>query len=280
MQCENCETKLLSTDYAVINNNYYCLNCLSTKQSLFNNKNSSSNHQVERSSNHKISTKQCQVCFDNKPEQDFNIKYSSRCHHTERTICDDCLYQHVKQAFNKMCTDNVHCPELCCGIFFKYQAVQKILSNHKDRRLLEKYERFILHRQLEKMQEFIWCAHGCGMGQLNEGGHRNNIVTCVKCYKKTCFTHKTEWHEGLTCSEYDTVKNPELQASQRWIVQNCKKCPKCSCRIEKADGCDHMTCGKCRYEFCWSCLADYNAIRRDGNHRHDSSCKHYAPYHS
>jgi hypothetical protein len=49
-------------------------------------------------------------------------------------------------------------------------------------------------------------------------------------------------------------------------------------QIEKADGCDHMICMKCLYEFCWSCLADYNAIRQDGDHRHDSKCKHYAAY--
>jgi E3 ubiquitin-protein ligase RNF14 len=41
-----------------------------------------------------------------------------------------------------------------------------------------------------------------------------------------------------------------------------------------------MACTNCRYEFCWSCLADYNNIRKDGNHRHVSSCKHYAPYHN
>jgi hypothetical protein len=100
-----------------------------------------------------------------------------------------------------MCTDDAHCPELNCNIRFKYKTVQKILSNNKDRKLLEKYERFILQRQLEKMSEFIWCAHGCGMGQLNEGQDRNNIVQCVKCHKKTCFTHKTKWHEGMTCNQ-------------------------------------------------------------------------------
>lgn len=28
---------------------------------------------------------------------------------------------------------------------------------------------------------------------------------------------------------------------------------------------------------CWICFADYAPIRRDGNHRHKPSCKHYAP---
>ncbi|CAF1081648.1 unnamed protein product [Rotaria magnacalcarata] len=270
MQCEECKTKLLSTDYAVIDNKHYCFNCLPTKLSSI--------RPTESSSQQKIPTKQCQVCFDDKPKQNFARNYSSRCLHTERSICDNCVYQHVKQAFGKMCTDDIRCPELNCEVTFRYQPVQKILSNNKDRKLQEKYDQFVLHRQLERMREFIWCAHGCGMGQLNEGGNRNNIVTCVKCYKKTCFVHKTEWHAGQTCADFDAVKNPQVHASQCWIAQNCKKCPKCSSRIEKADGCDHMTCAVCRYEFCWSCLANYNAIRREGNHRHESSCKHYAAY--
>jgi hypothetical protein len=29
---------------------------------------------------------------------------------------------------------------------------------------------------------------------------------------------------------------------------------------------------------CWICLAPYDLILRDGNHRHYAHCKHYAPY--
>ncbi len=198
MQCEHCKTKVLSNNFAVIENNHYCLSCLTADPSLLN---GSSTNQAERSEKHEKSTKQCQVCLNQKSERDFKTKYSSRCHHEKRSICDGCLYQHIKQAFDKMCTDDAHCPELNCNIKFNYETVQKILSNINDRKLLEKYDRFVLQRQLEKMDEFIWCAHGCGMGQLNEGQDENNIVQCVKCHKKTCFTHKAKWHAGMTCNQ-------------------------------------------------------------------------------
>ena len=145
--------------------------------------------------------KQCQVCFDDKSDEEFRRKYSRRCRHAERLICDQCVYRNVREAFSKMCTDGVHCPEMRCKVSFSYRGVQKILSHANDRNLMDKYERFVLHRQLEQMSEFIWCSHGCGMGQLNEGKDGNNIVTCIKCHRKTCFIHKTEWHTGLTCHE-------------------------------------------------------------------------------
>ena len=201
MECEHCQAKLLSNNYAVIEDHRYCLKCLSTNPSLFSSNKPSSANKTEQPVSGRTSTKQCQVCYDEKPKHDFKTQYSSRCNHTERSICDGCLYQHIKQEFGKMCTDNARCPELNCGIDFEYETVQKILSNNKDKKFLEKYDQFVFQRQLEKMREFIWCAHGCGMGQLNHGGHRNNIVTCAKCYKKTCFTHKTEWHDELTCNQ-------------------------------------------------------------------------------
>ena len=45
--------------------------------------------------------------------------------------------------------------------------------------------------------------------------------------------------------------------SNLWLKVNTKKCPKCKTNIEKNSGCMHMTCQKCRHEFCWLCLGDY-----------------------
>ena len=39
-----------------------------------------------------------------------------------------------------------------------------------------------------------------------------------------------------------------------WILANTKKCPNCSSRIEKNQGCNHMNCKVCKHEFCWICM--------------------------
>jgi len=42
-----------------------------------------------------------------------------------------------------------------------------------------------------------------------------------------------------------------------WILANTKRCPKCQCRIEKNQGCNHMQCQQCKYDFCWMCLGPW-----------------------
>jgi hypothetical protein len=221
----------------------------------------------------------CSVCYDDKDLYEFDGLDFPDCQHGNRSVCNFCVFHHVQQTFQITFTDDIYCPEINCGVKFDYNTVRIILSLNGDDKLVERYDRYILHRQLEQMDEFIWCSNlSCNVGQLNVDGELNNIVTCFNCHQKTCFTHKVKWHEGITCEEYDMNIDPDYESSRRWIVENSKKCPNCPYQIEKNDGCDHMKCVKCRHEFCWSCLADFQPIRQDGNHRHKSTCKHYAPY--
>lgn len=41
---------------------------------------------------------------------------------------------------------------------------------------------------------------------------------------------------------------------KKFIIQ---KCPKCTAPIQKKEGCNHMTCFKCHFMFCWLCRARY-----------------------
>merc|ERR1711964_160795 len=43
----------------------------------------------------------------------------------------------------------------------------------------------------------------------------------------------------------------------RYIMARTKQCPKCKAHIEKDKGCNHMTCKKCKHQFCWLCKGDW-----------------------
>jgi len=43
-----------------------------------------------------------------------------------------------------------------------------------------------------------------------------------------------------------------------WIKSNTKECTACHSTIEKNGGCNHMTCKKCKHEFCWVCMGPWS----------------------
>ena len=53
------------------------------------------------------------------------------------------------------------------------------------------------------------------------------------------------------------MKNKSESENITWMIANTKNCPKCQRPIEKNQGCNHMTCNMCKYEFCWMCMGDW-----------------------
>jgi len=54
-----------------------------------------------------------------------------------------------------------------------------------------------------------------------------------------------------------------------WLSANTQDCPKCQSTIEKNGGCNHMTCRKCKHEFCWVCMEPWQ------DHKDYYSCNRY-----
>ncbi|MFM7852511.1 MAG: Rcat domain-containing protein [Flammeovirgaceae bacterium] len=40
-------------------------------------------------------------------------------------------------------------------------------------------------------------------------------------------------------------------------------CPCCKMLIEKNGGCNHVTCSKCSFEFCWMCHRKYKGYKHE-----------------
>ncbi len=210
----------------------------------------------------------------------FEERYSNECEHLQRTICDTCVYNHIKSLVENMENSNIMCPERNCISRFSFENIRYILRMGNNLELFERYDRQLTHEHLEQIQEFVWCAHnGCGSGQFHDMGlYTNPMVTCIKCKKQTCSYHRIIWHIGMTCQEYDQSKRSMDDNTQIWLNKYSKKCPKCQTYIEKISGCDHMTCKKCKHQFCWQCFADYKKIQIHGLTQHKKHCTHY-PFH-
>ena len=78
---------------------------------------------------------------------------------------------------------------------------------------------------------------------------KGDIATCPKCKKRSCVHCKAGEHPDKICAQdEDTQRVLRLAREKKW-----KQCPGCRNLIEKTAGCLHMTCSRCRGEFCYHC---------------------------
>ncbi|KAH6966264.1 hypothetical protein EDB82DRAFT_515332 [Fusarium venenatum] len=69
-------------------------------------------------------------------------------------------------------------------------------------------------------------------------------------------------------------KKEEAQ-SNATLSRTTKPCAGCGWAIEKNKGCSHMTCFRCKHEFCFECGANHRDIMRGDNSIHKKTCPHH-----
>lgn len=111
--------------------------------------------------------------------------------------------------------------------------------------MLDRYDEYLKMEALNQIPSFRWClAEHCSSGQIHDLIFDSHVA-CGDCGYQMCFYHQVKWHEGLTCEEYDSLKengDPRFQETQDWMMANTKSCPECGINLQKGDGCFHMTC--------------------------------------
>lgn len=70
---------------------------------------------------------------------------------------------------------------------------------------------------------------------------------CLDCGK--------EDHQPSNCLQVKTWTDKEEDNNENltWLKANTKPCPGCGSFIEKNQGCNHIHCRNCGYDFCWLC---------------------------
>lgn len=110
-------------------------------------------------------------------------------------------------------------------------------------------------------------------------GPRDSIVPTVQCAcgHSFCFQCSVEGHAPAVCDvvrlwirkcedDSETVSHTAIELGvdlilvqkANWISANTKECPNCASTIEKNGGCNHMSCRKCRHEWCWICAGPWS----------------------
>lgn len=73
-----------------------------------------------------------------------------------------------------------------------------------------------------------------------------------------------EYHQRKNCKvELDNAMREYFDGLANGSMTNC---PNCGLIVEKEEGgCNHMICGKCKFQFCWICGRKYDVEHFDAN---------------
>mmetsp|Transcript_16916 Transcript_16916/g.20099 ORF Transcript_16916/g.20099 Transcript_16916/m.20099 type:complete len:577 (-) Transcript_16916:293-2023(-) len=203
----------------------------------------------------------CAVCFDDDLQPSDMIQMP--CNHEFCTDCWKCFIATMMKD-GHTCIRKT-CPQDRCNELVTEEEVAKISPE-----LLPKYQSFQLRSFVELNGTSRWCpgpgcervaalstdATGASSLQFTDS---TIIATCDVCTTSFCLKCGEEPHAPLICKFlsrwHEKCRNESETAN--WILANTKACSKCGSRIEKNQGCNHMTCQQCKHEFCWICMGDW-----------------------
>jgi hypothetical protein len=78
-------------------------------------------------------------------------------------------------------------------------------------------------------------------------------VLCSSCQTQYCFMCLNPYHAPNSCQTIRkwNLKCQDDSETRNYLLVHTQDCPKCKVCIEKNGGCSHMTCNRCKHEFCW-----------------------------
>ena len=198
--------------------------------------------QINNSEKNIKNTKQCNICYHHK-------NLSEYIDGIPHEFCYNCLHSYIKQKILSNQILEIKCPDEC-GLIFENKEISLILS--KDLELYNKYKKFKKIAVLSQDPNLRWCIKAECRGYMI-GDLSSKKLTCAICQTSMCFLCRNAWHDGQSCEQ---AMNSEFK---RYVDKvQAKECPKCRSKIEKYEGCNHMTCPRCHYQFCWICLGEYS----------------------
>lgn len=198
----------------------------------------------------------CDICCDDSSDME---TISVSCGHR---FCRTCYTHYVVQKIREEGESRrIQCPESDCAVIVDEKTVELLVDHDTNLKYRE-----LLNRTFVDDNDFLrWCpapdceyAVECSVPSTS----LTSIVPTVecKCSCRFCFGCGLDDHQPCICVLVKKwlQKCEDDSETANWISAHTKECPKCHSTIEKNGGCNHMTCRKCRYEFCWVCMGPWS----------------------
>ena len=208
-----------------------------------------------KNSNGSINKTNCPAC-----EEDFIPNEKNTLKNCGHSFCDECWYDFLSTKIKENKLAFIKCMDYECSEKPDDDFIINLLnSNHE---LIDKYKRFKLELEIINDPNRKFCPFPNCNSFLELKDKNNKKVKCSNNHT-FCFLCLKSPHGNLPC-------NNEINKSMIEYEKNnfVKKCPKCDIITEKITGCNHITCAKCNYQWCWLCNGEY-----DPEHFYEGKCK-------
>ena len=208
-------------------------------------------HSNDSSSGDDTDENKCILCDDVLTSKDTARCNELNCGHT---CCGTCWFEYLRHQIEESKVGKINCFGIKCGKILDENFIIAIIS--EDTNLLAKYRKFKEKARIIEDPDKKFCPSPNCDGYIQ----RDPATNYVKCTNghKSCFKCLKDWHGKAACdSEID--KDFQLWKKNKVL----KRCPKCNMYTEKNEGCNHMTCAQCRFQWCWLCEREY----QDGHYR-------------
>lgn len=202
----------------------------------------------------------CEICCMSSDDYGGMIMTTSLpCGHR---YCTECYTQYVEQKVREEGESRrIQCMNRHCKLIVDEDTMSKLLPP----RLFHRYRLLLDRTYVDDNPALRWCpapdcelAVECGVSKKQ----LHTVVPSVRCDcgHWFCFGCGVAAHHPVICSivRLWLKKCEDDSETANWISANTKECPKCISTIEKNGGCNHMTCRKCKYEFCWICSGPWS----------------------
>ncbi|KAF9265860.1 hypothetical protein L218DRAFT_897748 [Marasmius fiardii PR-910] len=231
----------------------------------------------------------CPICFDDSPElQTLGLD----CGHM---FCSGCWHAYTISKIREDGEYCVRCMAESCALVAPDSFVRSVLIPHgtsdpqnEGALAWARFQELLVRNYVGAMSNLKFCPYpGCtntvGCSAAASKSSLATMVPIVSCGSrgipgseedrkasnlsvqakehKFCFGCPVETdHRPVVCAvaRMWLKKCEDDSETANWIKSNTKECSQCQSTIEKNGGCNHMTCKKCKHEFCWVCMGPWS----------------------
>lgn len=184
------------------------------------------------------------------------LKKLPKCNHG---FCRECITRwSIEQlkTLQNIDTDFIRCPQSSCLKKHLLSEIINLLTNVE----IVKINDYLAKRYCQITSDVRGCPNSkCENYGFLSSKPCDDPLKCANC--------NTEWDDY---AQYTTWKKTQVYFQNIAIKKNeifsglfeelfTNMCPKCEVHIQKNGGCMHMTCSKCKFEFCWICKQTWKA---------------------